>query len=302
MRSRMTLCAVMAALICLSGLASGAEVTLRYKMAKGDKLVYLGSVTGNGQIQAMGQTTPLAMTVDFRYVLECTEVDGDGHLTLVHRFEGLKASAMQGNQPVPVQVQLPTVLTVITPTGKILRTEVQKPEAPAATGDAGAAGGLGGLMSGVGGLNGDSPLDVAQLFGSLAGQGFPEAAVHPGSRWKDTLKLTNAAGQAMNVDYVTSFLDCAVLNERPCARLQTDYEAPLDMALTAAQLFNLTGKTKGTGIAYFDYEAGRVLRYDGMADMLMTMSVPQLFSGGGAGQQATANVRTTLSVVLAPQP
>ena len=96
--------------------------------------------------------------------------------------------------------------------------------------------------------------------------------------------------------------DHATLTGRPCARLQTDYELPLDLSLAGAGLLRLAGKQTGNQVAYFDHEAGRVLRFDGASDTSLTMSAPPLFGTAGAQQSLVAlTLRSTTSAVLQPQ-
>jgi hypothetical protein len=288
-----TVCAMVGLLLLGLGVAGlGADVNLVYKMAQGEKVVYNCASNGGGSLQVAGQTEPLRISAQFRYVMECTAVGEQGEMTLVHRLEDVQAKALRGDQPMPVDLNMPAMVTTITPSGRVLHSEVQKAEA------GGEGMGLGAMLGGqLGGMGAGSQFDVAQFYGALAGPGFPTAGVHPGSRWKDSMVMTNEAGQTLTVNYTTTLLDYAALNERTCARLQTDYEAPLSMSLMGGELFNLTGKTKGSQIAYFDYAAGRLVRSDGTSDTTITMSVPQLF-GGGQPVSATAGVRMLTTVVL----
>lgn len=277
------------AIFCLSMLCSGlshADIALRYKMTPGETLVYQCTTTGNGLVHLGGASQPLVTNSAFTYLMSCTAVDMDGKLTVVHRVEDLKAEAALGGQALPVSLSLPVLTTVMEATGRVLDVRVQRSDSAS---DLGAA--LGG------GLLQRSSFDVGQFFGDLRGPGFPVEPVGPGSRWQDAVQMTTQAGQPLILSYITKFLDYAVLNERDCARLQTDYRLPLDLSLSGGDLFTLSGEHKGTQIAYFDYQAGRTLRYDGTADTRMTMSTPQLFAG--ASQVAVSmNVRSSVCVVL----
>jgi len=94
-------------------------------------------------------------------------------------------------------------------------------------------------------------------------------------------------------------LDYAKLRDTNCARLQTDYEMPMDLGLMGGRLFNLNGTQKGSQVAYFDYASGKTIRFDGIADTEMVMETPQLFSAGGGRQVAVKmNLRSNTSVVL----
>ncbi len=261
-----------------------ADVVLRYGFTAGQTLVYDCTSTGEGVIQAMGRTDPLRTSATFAYVVSCTEVSPEGNMTLVHEVQEPQITAMWGSQPIATHVNIPTVITVIEPGGRVLSTQVQQ---EAAAG----AGGLSGMMPGTG-------FDVGQFFGELRGPSFPAEPLAPGSKWQDQVTVTTQSGQPMVIDYVTALLDFARLHDRPCARLQTEYRVPLDLSLSGGGLFTATGSNVGSQISYFDYEAGRVLRYDGTSDTEMTMATPQLF--GGAGQQTSVqmNLRSVTSVVL----
>lgn len=290
MRTHLISLVLAAALLMTS--AACADLALQYKFAKGEKLIYLCTTEGAGSIQAMGRTEPLNMDAEFTYIMACAEVDRSGNMTLVHHVEDFVANAAWGAQAIPVSPDIPTVITVIAPSGKVLSTKVKREEAEEA--------GAEGVATEFGGsLTQRSHFDVGQFFGQLRGPGFPEDQVGPGSAWKDTVTLVTQSGQELVLNYVTKFLDYAKLEGRNCARLQTDYEIPLDLSLVGGDLFGLTGKQIGSQCAYFDYEAGRVLRYDGTSDTEVTMSTPQLFGMGGGNQvSATMTVRSVTSVIL----
>jgi hypothetical protein len=291
----LTAAAVALLALSLAPLAGAADIALRYKMAANQALTYDCATHGEGTIEAMGRTDPLTMSATFTYTMTCTAKDATGNMTLVHRVLSPVVEATWGDQALPVSLDIPVVTTVISPTGKVLKTTVQRPQ-PAA--DAGAGGLLGGLG---GGLMGDAAFDVGQFFGELHGPGFPAKAVHPGNRWKDAVRLTTQAGEPMVLNYVTRFLDYATLGGTKCARLQTDFDLPLALSLQGGPLFNLSGNQKGSQVAYFDYTAGRMVRYDGTTDTAMTMATPQLFGGAGGNQVAAVmNLRSVTSVVLQP--
>lgn len=277
-------------IICVVGLlatltVAEAEVTLRYGFRAGETLVYDCSSTGQGLIQAMGRTDPLLTQANFLYTVSCTGVGQDGSMTLVHEIQEPQITASWGGQPIPANVNIPTVVTVIEPGGRVLSTEVQRAAAADVTDD------LGATMPGTG-------FDVGQFFGELRGPSFPVEAVGIGSTWQDALTLTTQSGQSMVISYVTTLLDFANLSGRPCARLQTDYDLPLDLSLFGGQLFNATGTHAGTQISYFDYQAGRLMRYDGTSDTEMTMATPQLFGGAGNQTSVHMTLRSVTAVVL----
>jgi len=265
-----------------------ADVTLRYGFRAGETLVYDCSSTGQGLIQAMGRTDPLLTQANFLYTVSCTDVGQDGSMTLVHQVQNPQITATWGGQPIPANVNIPTVVTVIEPGGRVLSTQVQRASTADASED------LGGMMPGTG-------FDVGQFFGELRGPSFPAEPVGVGTSWQDALTLTTQSGQPMVISYVTTLLYFASLSGRPCARLQTDYELPLDLSLMGGQLFNATGTNTGTQISYFEYEAGRLLRYDGTSDTEMTMATPQLFGGAGNQTSVHMTLRSVTAVVLRQQ-
>jgi hypothetical protein len=283
-------------LVLAASAAVAADIPLRYRMAKGETLRYDCTTTGTGVAKTLDHTDPITLSAEFAYVMTCTGVDKDGNMTVVNRVEDLKVAATMAGKPLPVNMQLPVLTTVMDTTGRVLSTKVEKAEP--AGGDAGAllAGQLGGTTAG------KPAFDLDQFFGDLHGPGFPVEAVHPGSRWQDVLKLTTQSGQTMDLTYTTTLLDYAQLTGHDCARLSTDYELPLELTLTAGYTFNLSGKTTGSQIAYFDYQRGRVLRFDGTSDTQITMALPQLFGSRGPAQQAASmTVRATTTVALRPE-
>jgi len=277
------------------GSSATAGVTLTYRMSKAESLKYNCGTTGNGVITAMGRTGPVQMEATFVYVMTCTGVDEAGNMTIVNQVRDLQAKASWDGQPLPVGLAIPQITTVISPNGTVLRTQVLRSSA-------GAPGGAQDPMAALGsGIAGTGLLDVGQFFGELRNPGFPKEPVVPGNRWKQSLQLKTQTGQPMVVGYETTLLDYATLNQRECARLQTKYEMPLDLGLTGASLFNLTGKQSGSQIAYFDYNAGRPIRFDGTSDTEMVMETPQLFGASGGRQIAVTMVmRSNTSVVLQP--
>lgn len=265
-----------------------AEVVLRYQMTPGETLSYEVTTTGVGTITAAGRTDPLNTDVRFVYEMTCTEVDDEGNLTIRHRVRDIVAQAETAGRQLPVTLGVPVVTTVIAPTGTVLSSRVEPPAqqpgtAPVPAGE-------------------QAPFDMGQFIGELRGPGFPEQAVKPGDRWEQALRLVTQAGQPMIVKHVTRFIDHAALTGRPCVRLETEYEMPLDLNLAGPGMLRLAGKQKGNQVAYFDYEAGRVLRFDGASDTSLTMSAPPLFGATGAQQSLVAlTLRSTTSAVLQPQ-
>ena len=118
-------------------------------------------------------------------------------------------------------------------------------------------------------------LDVQQFFGELQGPVFPLEAVEPGQQWSDRIVMTTADGQEISVTYTTTLLDFATLNGHNCARLQTQFTVPLQLGITSGGLFDLTGTHYGTTVAYFDYQQGRLVRSDSVAQTQINMSTPQ---------------------------
>jgi hypothetical protein len=293
-RWSLILAAAAVAALGLAPAAGAADVALRYKMAPNQTLTYECSTNGEGTIEAMGRTDPLTMAATFTYTMTCAAKDETGNMTIVHRVLNPVVEATWGSQVLPVALNIPVVTTVISPTGKVLKTTVERPQ-PVASAD---GGGLAGQLGG--GLMGDATFDVGQFFGELHGPGFPAKAVHPGNRWKDAVRMTTQAGEPMVLGYVTRFLDYAVLSGRSCARLQTDFDLPLALSLQGGPLFNLSGSQTGSQVAYFDYAAGKMIRYDGTTDTAMTMATPQLFGAAGNQVAAVMNLRSMTSVVLQP--
>ncbi|NSW58541.1 MAG: hypothetical protein HPY44_21225 [Armatimonadetes bacterium] len=272
---------------------ASAGVILTYKMAKGDVLRYQCDTTGDGTINALGRTGPVHMEARFIYVMACTAVDDAGFMTISHRLENVETQASWAGQQIPVALNIPEIITVISPGGTVLSTRVIRPEAPEPSAEGGLMGALGGALAG------GSQLDVGQFFGELHGPGFPVEAVEPGKRWQETLRLKTQSGQLMPVTYTTTFLDYAKLTGVNCARLETDYEMPLDLGLIAGPLFNLRGTQRGSQISYFDYEGGKAMRFDGVSDTQVVMETPQLF-GSAAGNQSSVSMtmRSNTTVVL----
>lgn len=263
-------------------------VVLRYQMTPGETLAYEVATSGVGTVTAAGRTDPLNTDVRFVYEMTCTAVDEEGNLTIRHQVRDLVAQAETAGRQLPVSLSVPTITTVIAPTGAVLSSHVEhqpaQPGAPPAPADE------------------QAPFDMGQFIGELRGPGFPEQAVEPGERWEQALRLLTQAGQPMIVKHVTRFIDHAMLTGRPCVRLQTEYELPLELSLAGAGLLRLAGKQTGNQIAYFDHEAGRVLRFDGASDTTLTMSAPPLFGTAGAQQSLVAlTLRSTTSAVLQPQ-
>lgn len=286
---------VTAAIVALAPAALAADITLRYSMAPQQTLTYQCTTQGEGTIEAMQRTDPLTMNASFVYTMTCIAKDPQFNMTIVHTVRNPTVEATWGTQAIPVSLNIPVVTTVITPGGKVLKTTVQRPEAaPAAE----AGGSLGTQLGG--GLMGGAAFDVGQFFGELHGPGFPTKPVHPGNRWKDDVKMTSQAGEPLVLSYITRFLDYANLSGRKCARLQTSFDLPLALSLQGGPLSNLTGKQKGTQVAYFDYAKGQMVRYDGTTDTDMTMATPQLFGATANQVAAVMKLRSTTSVVLQP--
>ncbi|MCE5217782.1 hypothetical protein LLH03_12230 [bacterium] len=280
-------------LLCILTLTLGAlpgfsaDVSLRYKMAKGEMLRYQCTTTGTGSVTMLDKIEPLNMTAEFTYVMTCTALDTSGNMTIVNRIEDLKTTATLSGQALPVSLQIPVITTVMSPTGTIVSTKVERVQ-QAGTPATGAPDVLQQMQ-----------FDVGQFFGDLRGPGFPAEPLHPGSRWQEVLNLTTQAGEKIPLQYTTTLLDYVQLEGRECVRLQTDYQLPLNLSLVAGNLFNLSGKQTGSQIGYFDYQRGRMMRFDGTSDSEMTMALPQLFGAGSGGQQAVKmTLRSVTSVVL----
>ncbi len=209
MLKRRLLCLTILALLTVALATAHADVTLTYKMTKGQILRYQCTTTGNGTITATGRTGPVNMNSTFDYVMTCTGVDEKGNLTVLHAIENLKAEAYWDGQQLPVDLSIPKITTVIAPNGTTLSTQVHREPAPA-TG----AIGLGGSIMQA------SQFDVGQFFGELHGPGFPKESVKPEQRWKQSLQLKTQSGQPMVVNYTTSFLDYAKLRDTNPDRLR----------------------------------------------------------------------------------
>jgi hypothetical protein len=88
---------------------------------------------------------------------------------------------------------------------------------------------------------------------------------------------------------------------RRCAQILTSYTIPLSFGIPEiAQGFQIKGSQQGSNDAYFDIAAGRLLHSGGTVGSQMSMSAPDLRTGGTTQVSMGLNLNVQTDLVSRP--
>jgi hypothetical protein len=270
------------------------SVRLRYYYQPGEELRYEVKLNGNGTINApiLGRNDPMDMTGRMIYSQKVQSVDAQGNATVQMTVQDWNVNATWGLDVLPVALNLPPLTMKVTPSGKVLSTEVGR-----------AAPGTGADLSGWVGneaLGMDPTFDFAKFFGATRNIGFPLTPVSVGESWEDRTTVALPDGGQLQIDSTSRLVAFKTFAEQPCAQIETTFKVPLNVALSQLGIpFKLEGTESGRLTNYFAYQQGRMLSTSGAVDAQVTMS-GSVDLGGGRSQDVAVSMasRTNVQVKL----
>lgn len=293
--TRATRAAAFALVTLLLAAPADAQVQLKWKLKKGEKLNY--EMVVNTNIDSMAGKMTMKQVMDMSW--NVTAVKSDGSATLEQKITRVRmtmdnpmlgkieydSNKGAGDNPIAKQlgksmgaiVNAKTTLT-LTPYGEVkdlkLSKEFEEAIKKAGTG----AGGLGG------GINGDT---LKQIVGQM-GAVFPKKTVSKGDTWKHNIKSKLPFGE-MKVDSTQKFTGMQSVSGNKVARIEN--KSSFTMVPKAGFPGKITIKDKGSkGTTYFSVEKGRLVSMSGVQNMEMNVSV--------AGRNITMSMKSVTEMKL----
>lgn len=276
--------------LALSNSAGAQSVLLRYSYRPGEVLRYVVTLSGDGTINApiLGRNDPMELSGRMVYAQKVEAVDAQGNATVRMTVEESTVSATWGLDVLPVALNLPPITMRVTPSGKILSTEVG--QAPPATG-ADLSDWVGSDALGV-----DQTFDFARFFGATRNIGFPTRPVSLGEVWKDRTTVSLPDGAQIRIDSTSRLAGFKKVDGEPCARIDTGFKVPLDVQMAQLGIpFRLEGSESGKLTNYFAYRLGRMLRTSGVVEAQVTMS-GTVDVGGGRTQEVAVSMLSQVNL------
>ena len=283
--------------------AAGHAVSLRYNLRAGETLQYQTKLQGQGTIVAMGRTDPVVMSGSMLHQQQVRSVDARGNATILISVLNQNLQATWAGKPLPVSATIPPMTIVMTPTGQIVSCQLPQ---SAAGGDAAALGQLGQLLGGAGGLGalgGTDPMgfDLGKFFASMQNLGFPPGDVRQGQTWSDQTTISTPSGQQIPIKSSSRLEGLTMYAGRRCARITTQYTIPLTFGVPQiAQGFQIGGSQSGANRALFDVTSGRLLHSEGTVASQISMSAPDLRTGGTTQVSMSLNLGVQTDLISRP--
>ena len=276
--TRATRVAAFALAALLLAAPANAQVQLKWKLKKGEKLNY--EMVQNMDIQNPTGKVQVKQIMDLSWSVK--EIQSDGSAVVEQKITRVRMSMDTGimgkieydtnkgpgdnpltkklHESMGALVKGSSTMT-LTPRGKIKDLKLSKELEAAFNKNRGAAGGLGG------GVNSDT---LKQLVGQM-GAVFPDKAVSKGDTWKQELKSKMGFGE-MNVKSTQKYTGMQTVSGNKVARI----ESKSQFTLTPKAGFpgKVSVKDKGSkATSYFSVAKGRLISMSGVQNMDMTISV-----------------------------